>query len=828
MKLKNALLNGLTFILLIAGAPLLAQEDGTIDQTFNPYDVGANTGTNDNIEALDVQSDGKLLIGGAFTKYGNQVIGRIARINPDESLDETFDTGTGANGTVTFVKCLPDGKILICGYFTSFNGVNCGTIARLNQNGSLDTTFNIGAGIGAGTDDFIRYVKVNSQGEIFIGGNFTVFHGVQKSYIVKLSIDGVIDDSFNAASEAQYFYDIAFKPDGSILGASGGYIFNLQANGVFVDYSPVVDASFQILKLYILENGKIFVFLDSGSPSIIRLNADYTVDPTFTLDSAFANKTVFDCLLSVDNELYAIFLKNTTSRKIVKFTSTGSVDTSFAISDNDVDCWINTLLYVNNGKLYAAGIFTSINGIAENNLVRFNTDGSRDNAFDIGANTLTGADAAINIIRPQADGKIIIHGPFHSYNGVERRGLARINADGTIDETFNPGSGINLQSNSFMKFTPEGKIILAAFDLDVYNGTPVNKIVRINQDGTLDTAFAALPFTFTTEYYDFYFNIVDISVQPDGKVLISGPLATYGGIPVNSFIRLNTDGSLDTTFDTTNINENVISIRVLPAEQKMLLEETSNVSVPHYFRKFNFDGSLDTGFSTIVAQGVSRISIEPDGKILLARRVTQGGPWTFNNILYIDRYNHDGTFNSQIFSAAANSGSGIWAIHSQQDGKILLVGEETVAPYTTAIVLKRLNADGTVDAGFSNGFADGSIQGLVFQEDKIICIGSFEKYNNLAKNRIIRLNNSGIPLGVDVNELTSDNFFVYRNNDALQVFSSNNVISSVQVYDLAGRIVAEENKVGADEVSIFCPARGNVFIVKVTMADGVVRTQKLY
>jgi len=88
-------------------------------------------------------------------------------IHAASSIDSTFDPGTGANGIVEQALPLPDGKILICGNFTQFNGRNHAYIARLNSNGSVDETFN------GQPSYWVRHMVVQSDGKIVIAGYFT-------------------------------------------------------------------------------------------------------------------------------------------------------------------------------------------------------------------------------------------------------------------------------------------------------------------------------------------------------------------------------------------------------------------------------------------------------------------------------------------------------------------------------------------------------------------------------------------------------------------------------------------------------------------------------
>ncbi|MFM8363476.1 MAG: delta-60 repeat domain-containing protein, partial [Haliscomenobacter sp.] len=119
MKIRSRQLGLLPLLLL--GFGLYAQ---TIDATFNPGDLGfgQGDGANSSVSTLAVQSDGKILIGGSFSSYNGTARNRVARLNADGSLDTGFNPGTGANNTVSTFAVQSDGKILIGGSFSSYNG----------------------------------------------------------------------------------------------------------------------------------------------------------------------------------------------------------------------------------------------------------------------------------------------------------------------------------------------------------------------------------------------------------------------------------------------------------------------------------------------------------------------------------------------------------------------------------------------------------------------------------------------------------------------------------------------------------------------------------
>src|SRR6266487_1853202 len=155
-----------TFTLIIAFAlcspALLAMAPAVRAQSaLDGFDPNANNF----VVALGVQADGKIVVGGAFTSIAGQPRNKIARLNPDGSLDTSFDPN--ADNDVYALAVQADGKILVGGFFTSIGGGTRNRIARLNPDGSLDTNFDPNA------NSNVRAIGVQADGKILVGGAFT-------------------------------------------------------------------------------------------------------------------------------------------------------------------------------------------------------------------------------------------------------------------------------------------------------------------------------------------------------------------------------------------------------------------------------------------------------------------------------------------------------------------------------------------------------------------------------------------------------------------------------------------------------------------------------
>ncbi|MBL0025187.1 MAG: T9SS type A sorting domain-containing protein [Saprospiraceae bacterium] len=192
--------------------------DGSLDETFNP-----GTGANDDVWSSAIQSDGRIIIGGNFTSVNEMSRNRIARLNADGSLDGTFNPGTGANDDVWSSAIQSDGRIIIGGNFTTYGGTARNRITRLNPDGSLDASFNPNTGV----NDRVRSSAIQTDGKIIIGGLFTFVNGTSRNRVARLNTDGSLDITFNPGTGADEFvYTITIQSDRKIIIGGNFTLYN--------------------------------------------------------------------------------------------------------------------------------------------------------------------------------------------------------------------------------------------------------------------------------------------------------------------------------------------------------------------------------------------------------------------------------------------------------------------------------------------------------------------------------------------------------------------------------------------------------------------------
>ncbi len=202
------------------------QTNGLLDNSMTALGRGPNNFVN----ALVIDATGHMIIGGNFTSVNATNAFFIARLNYDGSLDTTFTNGYGFNGDVYTLALDANGNILVGGAFTSFDKTNCNHIARLLPGGGMDTNFLPCSGIGLtnGTDQDVHAVALDNQGNIILGGNFTRINGTNWSHIARLLPNGTLDTTFNPGFGADgNVMALAVQPNSSIIMAGAFHHFNL-------------------------------------------------------------------------------------------------------------------------------------------------------------------------------------------------------------------------------------------------------------------------------------------------------------------------------------------------------------------------------------------------------------------------------------------------------------------------------------------------------------------------------------------------------------------------------------------------------------------------
>lgn len=153
--------------------------NGSLDEGFQPVLVQESVV----IEDLALQPDGRVLVGGSFTALGGISRCDIARLNGDGSLDPSFDTRTQTRRQIYALALQPDGKVVVGGLFGHDSGTPL-NLVRLQADGSPDPGF--WPGSGATTWIGVRALALLANGDLFIGGGFECINGLPQRFIARL------------------------------------------------------------------------------------------------------------------------------------------------------------------------------------------------------------------------------------------------------------------------------------------------------------------------------------------------------------------------------------------------------------------------------------------------------------------------------------------------------------------------------------------------------------------------------------------------------------------------------------------------------------------
>lgn len=357
-------------------------QPGTVDTTFHAG-LAAGDGW---VHAVVALPDDRLVVGGTFVQYDGQPCGRIARLEPDGELDESFGTGIGFDGAVLCITRQTDGRLLIGGRFQTYQGSSMPLVVRLSPNGELDTEFHPDLSDLEGVIGLIE----QPDGRILVTGqrNVGAFTALRR-----LLPDGSLDTSFQAP---------AFRPSATVLLDDGRILVG----------SITQDLPMQALQR-LLPNGAPDSSFAPGEFGAVGFSwaSVHTIhvqqDGTYMVGGHFAS--------------YAGAVR----QSLARILSDGSLDDGFA---PEASAWpgppiwwtnVGTLLGFDDGGLMVPkfGLNT-----------RLRTDGSLDPDFHRGLGLFHDdpLEANMSASTRQSDGRIILAGTFHSYDNRPYHSIVRL------------------------------------------------------------------------------------------------------------------------------------------------------------------------------------------------------------------------------------------------------------------------------------------------------------------------------------------------------------------------------------------------------------------
>ncbi|MBE2285889.1 MAG: IPT/TIG domain-containing protein [Prosthecobacter sp.] len=705
--------------------------NGTLDASFNP-------GANNDVLSVAVQADGQILLGGFFSTVGGTTRNRIARVAPNGTLDAGFNPN--AINSVNSVAVQADGKVLLGGTFITMGGTARNLFARLlNDPATQSLTIPSASRVqwlrgGASPEvEPVTFELSTDGGTIYsaLGAGTRISGGWERTALT-LPPSGHIrargrttGGNYNGTGglvETVASFSVAVAPtvtnltpaNGSTAGGTSVTITGTNLTGATaVAFGGTAATSFAVVNATTITattpagtaGAKSVVVTTPGGSNSANSLFTYVAAPTVTAiapntgttaggTSVTITGTNFSGALSVtiggvaatgvtvvnDTTIHAVTGPHSAGNVDVTVTTSGGQGTGAALytyitqiaadslDANAIGYDVEAMVVQPDGKTIIAGEFTSIQGVARNNIARLNADGTLDQGFNPNAGDV------VRSVALQTDGKILIGGSFTTVAGTSRNRIARLNADGTLDAAFNPNANSAVRC---LALQADGKILLGGLFGSV-GGSTRNQIARLNANGTVDTGFN--PGATTVVY--------SLAVQADSKIILGGGFSAVGGTARSFVARVNEDGSLDTSF-TPAANDNVWSVALQPDGRILIGGSFTNVNgaTRNRIARLNSDGTLDTGFNPNADSTITSMALQTDGKILLAGAFNSlGGSGRFR----IGRINANGTLDAGFNPAVNNS---VWSVVLHPDGRILLGGTFTMVGTTPRSFLARLSND---------------------------------------------------------------------------------------------------------------------------------------
>ena len=723
--------------------------DASLDTSFSP--PALNT-----IYDILVLPGGKVLAGGAFTLANSNYLARFETNGSQDAgfaselfsnrfafalaalPDGGFVAGTRfgnlyrydasgtriatwaaqANNDILDIAVEQDGQILVGGTFTQIAGTDLNRIARLNDSGSPDPTFTVGAGAGGA----VRAIALEPLGRIHLGGDFISYRGntaIQRHTVLA-------GDPLDLAITQQPL-DLAVEPGGDAtftVGAasSGALSYQWHRNGSPLadggKFSGVMTASLTIAAATDAEEDTYEVVVSSGARALTSSSASLVV---LGAPEILAQPEA----VTTEHGLSAQFSVTARGAAPLSYQWYLSGDPIPGATESELE--LTQLEVADSGPVFVriSNGLGSVDSSSVSLLVQKLPAGIDRSVFLPAFNT------NVNAVLPLDDGNYIVGGNFsnitHSGGFTTRRYLAKLSEAGALDLTFPQVSGSG--TVEAVEIDPStGKIYIGGSFTSISTSagaTSRTRIARINPDGTMDDTFAAAPNG----------TVSTIRVLPSGKIMIAGSFSNVGGATGTAYTALlDSSGAVDSSF--TSQSNNVVNDLAPAADGTVWAGLQGSWGLQSNLARVDLTGAMTP--STFYYGGGRRaetISITADGGALLG----------FGSYPFIHKVSADGTLDN-AWPAAGIPSSGICSFRNLGPNRMLVSGTFNQFGTTAANNLVVLKDDGSLDPAFDSGLGFGGNCALDMRTDSLGRIwmgGTFTTYRGETANRLVVINGFG-------------------------------------------------------------------------------------
>ncbi len=626
------------------------------------------------------QNDGKILLGGSFEVFNDRQVFQLLRLQPNGSLDEEFQRNIGRGfsvGTIQDLLLQSDGKIVVVGSFTEYQGQRVGRIVRLEADGTLDQSFM--DNVGSGVDGTINSVAQYPDGKLLLGGSFDSYNLAFIKKLLRLNADGTLDEAFTQSLQGNNIVDdisrtrkIKPRDNGGVFAlvdiiSSEDRFLAFDETGLLDssynnNYEQSIDIQSQVLPDFeILDNDQVFligfiVVIDS----ILLANADTSykfigqsfalIDPSGTFDLRFLSPSNVNGVITNEEFIFydlVFFQKDGTLELTLNPFDSNQFEEVSVFFDLDANllgvgpflaqpALISDIEEQPDGKLLVSGNFTLVDNQPQVFLTRLLANGRRDTTFQTGR----GPDSQVEAITLQGE-QIVVAGSFDEYDGYPTRGLARLFPDGSIDTIFTQNIGTSV--NGFIRdiATLSRDLLVIAGDFEVFDGRNVGNFTYLLPDGIYDSIRSPL-INFTTNSGSTSIAFVE-EIKPSNsniQVICGGFFTMLSNLPYTNLARVS-EGIQDFTFQVNSISGFVDQIAVSPNDEIAIGGSISSVNLLTRNRValLNSTGALVEEFDLNLEQSPNDLAFQRIGEenrlLVSSRSINLPGA--------IGRFNLDGS-----------------------------------------------------------------------------------------------------------------------------------------------------------------------------------------
>jgi uncharacterized delta-60 repeat protein len=695
--------------LLSAGPLWRLNPDGSLDAGFIVSNSAASFGLQ-SADAISTAPDGRVLVAGAFST-GSSSVWTLRRLNADGSPDWSFDPGTGftvapTSGypSVNALAALPGGGWLAGGEFGSYNGFNQRYLVKVLPESLVQPhTFAFAVtNVSLLETNTVLTFEIRRRGDASVPASVTVFTqdgtATAGSDYLPLNTNltfaagewsktvsvAVLDDAVVEATE-QFNLRLTNATGGFSLGQPSTITISIQNNDAGVEFiqdqfSAVEEDGYALVviqwsgALSTNLQAQVRIVPITGSSNdlgVSSLSVRYGTGTRYSTNALFI--PVNDDAQHEPTRQFRLELSGSSNLYVGPRSNAMLVlnDGDFTTTPaRGVAGVIEAIANAPAGGVYLAGDFSSVHGVPRSRVARLLPDGEVDTSFS----PREGPDADVTALAVQPDGKVLIAGAFANVAGAPRAGLARLNADGSLDPSFDPSLGVrNTNGTAFVR------VLLPQSDGSVWVGGTFTHVgnrygqhlAKLLTNGVVDTTFtspfrasALVPWPNPTRDASAVYSLVK---QPDGQLVAGGTFYVSVGTYISaqvSVVRLSQTGLVDSSSTNTMRTIDVAYSLALTPEGKILVGGAYVTNWVAVWR-LGTNGATDAAFRirnapTISLSGYSsevrQLLVQPDGRILFSAAIFvmgSGGPFKGPSSLdhvIVGRLLADGTWDSSFTS----------------------------------------------------------------------------------------------------------------------------------------------------------------------------------